>query len=190
MTQRFYSLTTIVLLVAVLIAVSYVPMAAADEWDKVLAAAKKEGTVSVIGPVGSDRHDTLTQSFEKKYGIKVDYLGDRGSGIGPKLTAERNAGKFLWDVFIGGTTTALSVTLPAGMLDPIEPALRMISPLARASKTCPSLANRTPAARPSSTMRRSTSTFFSRRRFARFKAGLRKPRADDHRRPRFWLTWK
>ncbi len=123
MMQRIYRLVTTVVMVAVMVTASYAPVAAADEWDKVLAAAKKEGTVSVIGPVGSDRRDTLTLAFEKKYGIKVDYLGDRGSGIGPKITAERNAGQFLWDVFIGGTTTALSVTLPAGMLDPIEPAL-------------------------------------------------------------------
>ncbi len=119
MKQRIYSL----IITLVMIVVGYAPMAAADEWEKVLAAAKKEGTVSVIGPVGSDRHDLLTLSFEKKYGIKVDYWSDRGSGIGPKITAERNAGKFLWDVFIGGTTTALTVTLPGGMLDPIEPAL-------------------------------------------------------------------
>jgi len=119
MKQRIYSL----IITLVMIVVGYAPMAAADEWEKVLAAAKKEGTVSVIGPVGSDRHDLLTLSFEKKYGIKVDYWSDRGSGIGPKITAERNAGKFLWDVFIGGTTTALTVTLPGGMLDPIEPVL-------------------------------------------------------------------
>ena len=123
MTQRLYSLITIVVMVAVMVLVGYVPMAAADEWEQVLAAAKKEGTVSVIGPVGTGRRDTLTLPFEKKYGIKVEYFSDRGSGIGPRLAAERKAGKFLWDVFIGGTTTALEVTLPGGMLDPIEPAL-------------------------------------------------------------------
>ncbi len=123
MKRRIYSFGTIVLIVAVMAVVGYVPLAAAEEWDKVLAAAKKEGTVSVIGPVGNDRHDLLTMPFEKKYGIKVEYFSDRGSGIGPRLTAERKAGKFLWDIFIGGTTTALTVTLPGGMLDPIEPAL-------------------------------------------------------------------
>jgi len=121
MMQRFYSLVTIV----VMFAISYVPTAAADEWEKVLAAAKKEGTVAVIGSAGSGSkiQDMLTQNFEKKYGIKVEYFSGRGSTIGPKLTAERNAGQFLWDVFIGGTTTALSVTIPGGMIDPIEPAL-------------------------------------------------------------------
>ncbi len=123
MMQRFYSLVTTVLMIAVGGVVGYVPMAAAAEWEQVLAAAKKEGTVAVVGPAGNDRRDLLTLSFEKKYGITVEYWSDRGSGIGAKITAERNSGKFLWDIFIGGTSTALSVMLPDGMLDPIEPAL-------------------------------------------------------------------
>ncbi len=124
MTQKICSFATIVLIVAVMVVVGYVPMAAAeDSWEKVLAAAKKEGTVSVIGPATSKLRDTLTLAFEKKYGIKVEYLGERGSGTGPKLAAERGAGKFLWDIVIGGTTTALKVLNPAGMLDSVEPAL-------------------------------------------------------------------
>ncbi len=123
MKQRFYALVTIVMMVAVLVAAGYAPAAAADDWEKVLAAAKKEGTVAVVGPAGNDRHDLLTLAFEKKYGIKVEYLSSRSSTTGPKISAERKAGKFLWDVFVGGTTTALGVLMPEGMLDPLEPML-------------------------------------------------------------------
>ena len=76
MMRIIYSLLTIVVMVAIV----YVPMAAADEWEQVLAAARKEGTVAVIGPVGGDRSAVLQEPFEKKYGIKVEYWGDRGSG--------------------------------------------------------------------------------------------------------------
>ena len=62
--------------------------------------------------------------------------------------------------------------------------------LARASVISPFWMKRTPTARPCSMMRRSTSTCFSSRRLGRLSAGLRNPRADDQRRPRFWLTWK
>ena len=123
MTQRFYALVTIVTMVAVLVAAGYAPAAATDDWEKVLAAAKKEGTVAVVGPAGNDRHDLLTLAFEKKYGIKVEYLSSRSSTTGPKISAERKAGKFLWDVFVGGTSTGIETLLPGGMLDPIEPAL-------------------------------------------------------------------
>ena len=94
-----------------------------QEWERILAAAKKEGKVAVIGPVGADRRDVLVEPFQKKYGITVDYSADRGSGIGPKLAAERGAGQYNWDVVVTGTTTGLLTLLPAGMLDPMEPAL-------------------------------------------------------------------
>src|SRR2546425_11148937 len=95
----------------------------AQEWEKVLAAGKKEGKVAVIGPVGADRRDVLVEPFQKKYGITVEYFADRGAGIGPRLSTERGAGQYLWDVAVTGTTTGLLVLLPAGMLDPMEPAL-------------------------------------------------------------------
>src|ERR671918_3202563 len=94
-----------------------------QEWEKILAAAKKEGKVAVIGPVGADRRDVLVEPFQKKYGISVEYFADRGSGIGPRLSAVRGAGQYLWDVVVTGTTTGMLVLLPPGMLDPMEPAL-------------------------------------------------------------------
>ena len=69
-----------------------------EEWDRVLQAAKKEGKVAIIGPVGADRRDALTIAFEKKYGIGVEYHADSGAGILPRLSAERKADRYLWDV--------------------------------------------------------------------------------------------
>ena len=116
-----------------MVLVGYVSLAAADEWEQVLAAAKKEGTVAVIGPVGAARHDALTMTFEKEYpGIKVEYWAVRGAEAGPKLSAERRADKFLWDVFFGGTSTGLLALIPGKMLDPLEPAL--ILPLVKDPK--------------------------------------------------------
>src|SRR5436190_23521601 len=94
-----------------------------QEWEKILVAGKKEGKVAMIGPVGADRRDVLVEPFQKKYGITVEYFADRGAGIGPRLSTERGAGQYLWDVTITGTTTGLLVLLPPGMLDPLEPAL-------------------------------------------------------------------
>ena len=86
-----------------------------QEWEKILAAGKKEGKVAVIGPVGADRRDVLVEPFQKKYGITVEYFADRGAGIGPRLSTERGAGQYLWDVAVTGTTTGLLVLLPGGM---------------------------------------------------------------------------
>ena len=94
-----------------------------EEWDRVLQAAKKEGKVAMIGPVGADRRDALTIAFEKKYGISVEYHADSGAGILPRLSAERKADRYLWDVVVTGTTTGLENLIPARVLDPLEPNL-------------------------------------------------------------------
>jgi iron(III) transport system substrate-binding protein len=94
-----------------------------DEWDRVLAAARQEGTVAVIGPTGDERRASLIESFERAYGIRVEYLADTGAGVGPRLSSERGANQYLWDVYIGGGTTALRTLVPAQVLDPFEPAL-------------------------------------------------------------------
>ncbi len=99
------------------------PSAESSDWDRVLAAAKQEGTVAVIGPTGDDRRAALTEDFERTYGITVEYVADAGAGIPPRLSAERGAGQYRWDVFVGGTTTGLESLIPMGALDPLEPAL-------------------------------------------------------------------
>src|SRR5262245_38320243 len=73
-----------------------------EEWERVLQAAKKEGKVAMIGPVGADRRDALTIAFEKKYGIGIEYHADSGAGILPRLSAERKADRYLWDVVAPG----------------------------------------------------------------------------------------
>lgn len=97
--------------------------AAPADWDSVVAAAKKEGTVAVFGPDGTDMQTVLTTEFEKQFGIHVDFVGDPGPGISPRVNAERGAAKYLWDVVVTGTTTALTALIPNKDLDPMDAAL-------------------------------------------------------------------
>ena len=104
----------------------YANSAGADwqtDWDSTLAAAKKEGTVSVVTDVTAAIRDALTIPFQEKYGITVDLLGALGREIPPRIIAERKAGRYLWDVFVHGTTTGLESMIPIGGFDPLEPAL-------------------------------------------------------------------
>ncbi len=94
-----------------------------EEWDRVVRAAKSEGKLTLIGPLGADRRDALSQAFQSKYGISVEYQPDAGARIFPKLNAERKAGLYLWDVLISGTSTALDQLIPNNFLDPLEPTL-------------------------------------------------------------------
>jgi len=97
--------------------------AGTDQWETVLAAAKREGTVTMFGPQGSTRQQALSAPFEKKYGIKVEYQGAGGPEVPPRVQKERGAGQYLWDVFLLGTSTGVLGLRPMGALDPIEPAL-------------------------------------------------------------------
>jgi len=93
-------------------------------WEQIVAAAKKEGTVTVIGPLGSETRDALTRGFQKKYPeINVELMGMAGNQIGPKLLNELAASKFTTDVVITGTTTALETLVPAKAVVPMKPLL-------------------------------------------------------------------
>ena len=99
------------------------PAAWEQEWARTLEAAKREGKVVVAGPTGAERRKALTEPFERKYGITVEFQPFGGADFGTRLRAERDAGQYLWDIFVGGTTTQVSVLFPMGAMEPVEPAL-------------------------------------------------------------------
>ena len=94
------------------------------QWEKILAAAKKEGKVVVLGPPGDLIREAMTQGFSKAFpGISIEYSGGRSGEQATKLKAERDGGIYSADVFLGGTTTANTQLKPMGAQDPIKPAL-------------------------------------------------------------------
>jgi len=94
-----------------------------NQWNETLNTAKKEGKVAVITDASAAIRDALTIPFQEKYGITVDLFGALGREVPPRITAERKAGRYLWDVFVHGTTTGLESMIPIGAFDPLEPAL-------------------------------------------------------------------
>jgi iron(III) transport system substrate-binding protein len=98
-------------------------MTFAAEWESTLAAAKKEGKVAVITDVTATLRDALTLEFQKNYGISVELFGSSGREVAPRVGAERKAGRFLWDIYIHGSSTALEAMIPMGAFDPLELAL-------------------------------------------------------------------
>ncbi|MBM4297277.1 MAG: extracellular solute-binding protein [Deltaproteobacteria bacterium] len=94
------------------------------EWDKTVAAAEKEGVVSAyIFEAGPLTEETV-HAFERAYPkIKVSQLRGRGNDLGPRLIAERRAGKHIADLFAGGKGTAYTTLYVGKILDPIKPLL-------------------------------------------------------------------
>lgn len=110
---------------AALAALCWTPLtqAAALSWDEVLAAAKREGKVVVIGPPDSEVRKSLPAAFTARYGITVEYLGGRTSEAAEKLRAERRAGRYSVDVTIGGVQSMATIFHREKMLIPLRPEL-------------------------------------------------------------------
>jgi iron(III) transport system substrate-binding protein len=93
------------------------------DWQRTIDAAKKEGKVGVF-LYQRENIEAAVRAFEKTFpDIQVITAGTSAAETGPRLMAERRAGKFLWDVCLCGPTTPLVALYPAKALDPIKPAM-------------------------------------------------------------------
>jgi len=91
------------------------------EWEKTVAAAKKEGRVVIYH--GSGTYDVF-QSFQKKYPeIKfISVTGPTGpSGLSSRILMEQRSGKFLGDLYILGATTGYMVLYKGNAFAPVTP---------------------------------------------------------------------
>jgi ABC-type Fe3+ transport system substrate-binding protein len=74
---------------------------AGPEWQHVLADAKKEAQIAVVGP--PELGVPIADAFLRDTGIEVDYLGGVASANGARVSREARAGNVTIDVFFTGT---------------------------------------------------------------------------------------
>ena len=107
--------------------------APADDWTRVLEAAKKEGKVVVYnGAVGTPALPKVLAAFESKYGIRAELLEARASELRERIRTEQAAGKVLGDVSHNGSTTT-ALQLAEGTFQPsgaLPSAGRPVAPFA------------------------------------------------------------
>jgi iron(III) transport system substrate-binding protein len=92
------------------------------EWDSTVKAAKAEKELALFCEPTIEAQHALMQ-FQKAYPeiqLKLNPIGARE--FATRVLAERRAGKYLADVFSGGTTTPSQVLAPAKVLEPIRSA--------------------------------------------------------------------
>jgi ABC-type Fe3+ transport system substrate-binding protein len=93
------------------------------KWDKVLADAKKEGKVAVAGPPGTSYREVM-RGFEKKYPeIALEFQSFTPAPFTARFAKERQAGQYLWDIYITGPTSFDVSAKKAGEIDPLRPLL-------------------------------------------------------------------
>jgi ABC-type Fe3+ transport system substrate-binding protein len=89
------------------------------EWRDNIEAAKKEGQVTIYHSRGP--FDKVFEEFSKRYpDIKIVSVVGRGGDLITRMMAERRAGKYLADMYLGSSGTPLDVLYPAKGLEPIS----------------------------------------------------------------------
>ena len=96
------------------------------EWEKTIRSAKREGKLSLYLYQGEGELGAVAQLFQKKYPeISVTTVTGRGNQLGPRIMAERRAGKFLADAYIAGLTSTYEILYRAKILDAVRGALML-----------------------------------------------------------------
>ncbi len=95
-----------------------------QNWDSVVAAAKKEGSLSLYALWRPETRIALTEAFKAKYGIDINFTPfSRGQELLVKVQTEQRAGLYVADVFGAGGSSLIANMKPAGLLGPMEPLL-------------------------------------------------------------------
>ena len=101
------------------------------QWNALLAAARQEGTVAVLGPPTPELRRRLPEAFQQRFGIAVEYTGQPSGDFAARLASERSAGVYSADVVISGSNSMYEVLADRGRIDhgvmgmlaPLRPAL-------------------------------------------------------------------
>jgi ABC-type Fe3+ transport system substrate-binding protein len=93
------------------------------QWEKTVAAAKKEGELSVYLNAPAQVRPALTKAFEDKFGIKIVAVVGTGPELSARIVSEYSAGLHAVDVSFQGCSTLIRLIGTRGFLAPIEPLL-------------------------------------------------------------------
>lgn len=92
------------------------------DWERTLAAANKEGQVTIYFYRYGNPVDAFNKDFPQ---IKTIIVSGRGNDITNRIIAERRAGKYLADIFSGGANGNFNVLYKGKALDPIKDTLTL-----------------------------------------------------------------
>jgi ABC-type Fe3+ transport system substrate-binding protein len=93
-----------------------------QEWSKLIAAAKQEGTLSVAsGGAPSRQYRPVADAFTKKFGIKVEVSTGNATDTVNRVLAERKAGKYTVDVALISSRENNQRLVPSESLIPFAP---------------------------------------------------------------------
>ncbi|MEO6163579.1 MAG: extracellular solute-binding protein [Candidatus Binatia bacterium] len=89
------------------------------EWDKTVAAAKREGKVVVGLPPSAELRRELEPAFKARFGFEMEIFSATGPQIANRIVTEGKAGVRYFDTFIFGSCTGVAL-IKSGLFDPAE----------------------------------------------------------------------
>src|SRR5688572_12535605 len=111
----------IALLAGMLIATSAAAQDWKKTWEDTLAAARKEGKVTVVGSPDPVMRNEVIPAFEKRFpGIKVDYLAGRSAEFVERVKLERPSGIFSVDAWLSGPDTQYGMLHAEKLINPLD----------------------------------------------------------------------
>jgi iron(III) transport system substrate-binding protein len=114
---------TLVALVVGLVFLSDAGAQGEAQWEKTVAAAKKEGELSIYLNAPAQVRPALTKAFDERFGIKIYVVTGTGPELSAKIVSEYSAGLHQADVSFQGCSTLIALIGTHGYLAPIEPML-------------------------------------------------------------------
>ncbi len=90
------------------------------EWERTLAAAKKEGPPVIGIPASSELRKAIGTSFKEKFSIDIELFPSRGPENVTRIIKEYSAGVRYFDVLVAGGATPLAM-VAAGAADDFQP---------------------------------------------------------------------
>jgi iron(III) transport system substrate-binding protein len=100
------------------------PVAAQDwkqDWDRTVAAAKKEGEIVISAPSGRVWRDALNLEWKKSYPeIELKMTPAASREFWPRIVKEQEVGMFLWDLRVGGPDNLSYNLKKQGFIQPVR----------------------------------------------------------------------
>jgi ABC-type Fe3+ transport system substrate-binding protein len=88
-----------------------------QQWNALIAAAKQEGPLVVLGPPTPELRRRLPEAFQQRFGITIEYTGQASGEYGPRLVSERTAGIYTADIVIAGSGSMYEILAGGGKIE-------------------------------------------------------------------------
>jgi iron(III) transport system substrate-binding protein len=95
---------------------------AGSEWQRIIAAAKKEGKVVIGAPPGNDFRNEVQAALKKRFDLDSEFIQAPGPNLMSKIVAEKQAGAVSVDAFLVGPCTG-NTLLKTDLFEPLTAAM-------------------------------------------------------------------